>query len=99
MEWDWGKQSCRNWIKKPERLGQKAWMDTRISIRCCITRSYRLYLKLFEQSSLAGHHNNFLMDYFNIDKTKKLIGKKYYWSSFKKDFEAYIKGCNVYLAL
>ena len=38
---------------------------------------------------MAGH--------FGIDKTKELIGRKYYWPSLRKDVEAYIKGCNVCL--
>ena len=40
---------------------------------------------------MAGH--------FSINKTRKLIGRKYYWPSLKKDVEAYVKGCNVCLAL
>ena len=38
---------------------------------------------------LAGH--------FGINKTKDLLGRKYYWPSLQKDVEAYIKGCDVCL--
>ena len=39
---------------------------------------------------LAGH--------FGIDKTKKLVGRKYYWPSLKKDVENYVRGCDICLA-
>lgn len=45
------------------------------------------------------YHNNPLASYFGIDKTKKLISQKYYWPSLRKDVEAYVKGCDVSLAL
>ena len=37
--------------------------------------------------------------YFGIDKTRELISWKYYWPSLRKDVKAYIKGCDVCLAL
>ena len=47
---------------------------------------------------ISRHHDNPLVGYFGIDKTRELIGRKYYWPSLKKDVEAYVKGCNVCLA-
>ena len=35
--------------------------------------------------------------HFDIDKTRELVGRKYYWPSLRKDVEAYIKGCNICL--
>ena len=37
--------------------------------------------------------------HFDINKTRELIGRKYYWPSLRKDVEPYIKGCDVCLAL
>lgn len=37
------------------------------------------------------------MDYFDIDKIKKLIDWKYYWLSIRKNVEAYIKGSHIYI--
>ena len=48
---------------------------------------------------ISQHHDNPLADHFGINKTRKLIGRKYYWPSLRKDVEAYVKGCNVCLAL
>ena len=41
-------------MKKPERLEQKAWIDMRTLIDYCTIKGYRLCLKLFKQSLLAG---------------------------------------------
>ena len=37
------------------------------------------------------------MGHFGINKTKNIVGLKYYWPSFQKDIVAYVKGYNVYL--
>ena len=46
---------------------------------------------------ISRHHNDLLAGHFGIDKTKELIGRKYYWPSLRKDVEAYIKGYDVCL--
>lgn len=51
-------------------------------------------LKIIKTKIINKLYNNFLIDYFGIYKTKKLIGQKYYWSTLKKDVEAYIKVYN-----
>ena len=48
---------------------------------------------------ISYHHNDPIAGHFDIDKTEELVGWKYYWLSLKKDVEAYVRGCNVYLAL
>ena len=63
----------------------------------CTTRDYHLYLKSFEIELISRHHDNPLAGYFGIDKTKDLIGRKYYWPSLRKDIEAYVKGYDVCL--
>ena len=56
-------------------------------------------LEIIWTKLIYRHHNNLLVEYFSINKTKELIGQKYYWPSLKKDVEAYIKDCNICLAL
>ena len=56
-------------------------------------------LKLIYFKLINRYYNNFLASKFDIKKTKKLIVKKYYLLMLQKNIEAYIKGCNVYLAL
>ena len=46
---------------------------------------------------ISHHHNDPLAGHFGIDKTKDLIGRKYYWPSLRKDIVAYIKGCGICL--
>ena len=48
---------------------------------------------------ISRHHDDPLAGHFGIDKTRELIGRKYYWPSLRKDVEAYVKGCDVCLAL
>ena len=47
---------------------------------------------------ISRHHNDSLAGHFGIDKTKKLVGRKYYWSSLKRDIKSYVRGCDVCLA-
>ena len=48
---------------------------------------------------ISCHHNDSLARYFGIDKTRKLIGRKYYWPSLRRDVESYVRGYDVCLAL
>ena len=47
---------------------------------------------------ISRHHDDPLAGHFGIDKTRELVGRKYYWSSLRKDVEAYVKSCNVFLS-
>ena len=47
---------------------------------------------------ISRHHNDPLIEHFGIDKTRELVGRKYYWLSLRKDVKNYVKGCDVYLA-
>ena len=46
---------------------------------------------------ISCHHDDFYAGHFGIDKTKELVGRKYYWPSLRKDVENYVKGCDVCL--
>lgn len=47
---------------------------------------------------LSQHHNNLLVGNFGIDKTYKLVIRKYYKPTLYYDVEAYVKSYNIYLA-
>ena len=51
--------------------------------------------KIIWTKLIKWYHNNLLTGHFGINKTKELIGRKYYWPSLRKDVEAYIKGCDI----
>ena len=46
---------------------------------------------------ISWYYNNPLAGHFGVNKTRELIGRKYYWPSLRKDVKAYVKGCDVCL--
>ena len=46
---------------------------------------------------MGCHHDDPLAGHFGINKTRELIGRKYYWPSLRKDVESYVKDCDVCL--
>ena len=55
--------------------------------------------EIIQTELISRHHDNFLAGHFSFDKTRELVGRKYYWPSLQRDLEAYVKGYNVCLAL
>ncbi len=45
------------------------------------------------------HHNEPLAGHFGIEKTRELITRNYYWPTLQRDVKAYVKGCDICLAL
>ena len=54
-------------------------------------------LEVIQTKLISRHHNKPLASHFGINKTKKLIGRKYYWPDLRKDIEAYVKDCDICL--
>ena len=54
--------------------------------------------EIIRSEVISRHHNDPLARHFGIDKTRKLVGRKYYWPSLRKDVENYVRGCDVCLA-
>lgn len=54
---------------------------------------------MFETKIISKYHNNSQLSNFVIDKTKKLITRKYYWPLMKHNLKTFIKDCNICLAL
>ena len=48
---------------------------------------------------ISCYYNNLLAGYFGIEKTCKLLARKYYWPIFCHNGKVYVKGCDVCLAL
>ena len=46
---------------------------------------------------ISCHYNDPLARHFGINKTRELVGQKYYWPSLTKDIESYVRGCDVCL--
>lgn len=47
---------------------------------------------------ISRHHDNPLAEHFGVDNIQELIARKYYWPTLRRNVEAYVKGCNMYLA-
>ena len=45
------------------------------------------------------YHNDSQAGYFGMKKTRELLARKYYWPTLMHHVEAYVKGCDVCLAL
>ena len=43
-------------------------------------------------------HDDLLAGHFGIDKTRELVGRKYYWLSLRRDAKSYVQGCDICLA-
>ena len=46
---------------------------------------------------ISCHHNDPLAGHFGIDKTRELVGQKYYWPCLRKNVKNYVRGCDVCL--
>ena len=55
--------------------------------------------EIIRSEVISRHHDDPLVGHFGIDKTRELVGRKYYWPSLRKDVENYVRGCDVCLAL
>ena len=47
---------------------------------------------------MSCYHDDLLAEHFGINKTRELVGRKYYWPSLRKDVKSYVQGCDVCLA-
>ena len=55
--------------------------------------------EIIRSEVISCHHNDPLAGHCGIDKTRELVGRKYYWPSLRRDVESYVRGCDVCLAL
>ena len=52
-------------------------------------------LEVVQIKLISQYYDDSSAGYFCINKTRELIGQKYYWLSLRKDVVDYVKGCNV----
>ena len=55
--------------------------------------------EIIRSEMISYHHNDLLAGHFGIDKTRELVGQKYYWPSLRRDVESYVLECDVCQAL
>lgn len=54
--------------------------------------------EIIRHEIINKHYNNLLTSYFRIKKIRKLVAKKYFEPTLRKDMKGYIKGCDMCLA-
>ena len=54
--------------------------------------------EIIRSKVISCYHNDSLAEHFGIDKTRELVGWKYYWPSLRKDVKNYVRGFDVCLA-
>lgn len=47
---------------------------------------------------ISKYYNDLLISKFKSQKTRKLVAKKYFWLTLKRDITLYVKKYNVFLA-
>ena len=55
-------------------------------------RKLSYVLEIIRSEFISCHHDDRLAGHFGIDKTRELVGRKYYWPSLRKDIESYVQG-------
>jgi len=54
-----------------------------------------LFNKLLQMNLICKMHDQFLINYFDIFKTVKIIKRNYYWSFMRKTVDHYIRNCYI----
>ena len=83
------------WKLRATKKLQEVWTDIN---RVLYYQGLPFVPEIISTEFISRHHDNPLAGHFGINKTRELIGWKYYWSSLRKDVEAYVKGCDVCLS-
>ena len=84
------------WKFRLDQLGKDNWKDINGILHY---QGLSYVTEIIQTELISRHHNNSWVGHFGIEKTSKLVGRKYYWPLLSHDVKDHIKGCNVYLVL
>ena len=82
-------------LVRAEKLGKDGWEDTEGILHY---QSLPYVPEILRTELISRHHDDPLAGHFGIEKTRELIARKYFWETFRRDFESYVKGCDVCLS-
>ena len=51
--------------------------------------------EIIRSEVISCHHDDPLAGHFGIDKTRELVGRKYYWPCLRRNVKSYIQGCDI----
>ena len=54
-------------------------------------------LEIIRSKVISRQYDASLTGHFGINKTRELVGRKYYWPSLRRDVKSYVRGCDVCL--
>ena len=98
----WIKEFLNKQIKKKisqDRFMKKIIKEIEEYFKIKVAKKLLLFQKLIYMSSatkkkvIKWHHNNALTEYFEIDKTVKLISRNYYFSQMRQKVKKHIWQC------
>lgn len=74
---------------------KKGWEKDVDRILCYQSLPY--ISKIIKTELVSKYHNDSLVGYFGIKKTRELIFRKYYWLTLRYNIKSYVKECDIYL--
>ena len=86
-------EDSQAWKIRAEKLGGN-WED---SDRFLHHQGLPYVHEIIKTELISRHYDDLLASHFGIEKTQKLIVKKYYWETLRQDIEVYLRGCDVCL--
>ena len=82
-------------LRANQQPGQQGWKD----INDVFYYQGLSYVpEIIRMELISRNHDDPLEDYFGIEKTQKLLSRKYYWPMFCRDVEDYVRRSNICLA-
>ena len=79
---------------RAEKLGGN-WED---SDRILYHQGLPYVPEIIKTELISRYYHDPLADNFSIEKTRKLVAKKYYWETLRHNVKVYVRGCDVCLA-
>ena len=92
-------QELQETDSKAQELRQQSWKSYKEVDSMFHYQGLSFIPKIIRVKLISRHHDDLLAGYFSIEKTRKLLAQKYYWPTLKHDVKAYVKSCNICLAL
>ena len=82
-------------LRADQQLGQQGWDN----IDGVLHHQGLPYVpEIIRTELISRYHDNPLAGHFDIEKTRELIARKYYWLTLRRDIKDYVRRCNICLA-
>ena len=92
-------QELQETNSKAQELGQQGWESYEKVNEVFHHQGLSFVPEAIQIELISRYQDDPLSGYFGIKTTCELLARKYYWPIFKHNVEAYVKGCDMCLAL